>query len=117
MKVTFIWTSKVGKTLNGRTINYRNGSSKKAISSISTRNRFDWNKEKILEEWNDLTKNIEADIVVLYMPLLNNKQYKDCMETFILDLVLQTLKKLPFRCCIAKQRKGSSKWSQLKNLT
>ncbi|SDG74860.1 Resolvase, N terminal domain [Planococcus glaciei] len=48
-------------------------------------------KEEILQEWNDLTKNIEADIVVLDMPLLDTTQYKDSMGTFIANLVLQIL--------------------------
>lgn len=53
--------------------------------------RFSRNKEDILQEWNDLTKNIEADIVVMDMPLLDTTQYKDSMGTFIADLVLQIL--------------------------
>ncbi|HZG73325.1 MAG TPA: recombinase family protein, partial [Chondromyces sp.] len=32
---------------------------------IHSLDRFGRNKEEILHEWNDLTKNIEADIVVL----------------------------------------------------
>ncbi|MED3821994.1 recombinase family protein, partial [Priestia aryabhattai] len=34
---------------------------------------------------------IEADIVVLDMPLLDTTQYKDSLGTFIADLVLQIL--------------------------
>jgi hypothetical protein len=48
-------------------------------------------KEEILNEWNDITKNIQADIVVLDMPLLDTTQYKDSLGTFIADLVLQIL--------------------------
>jgi DNA invertase Pin-like site-specific DNA recombinase len=44
-----------------------------------------------LQEWNDITKNIQADIIVLDMPLLDTTQYKDSMGTFIADLVLQIL--------------------------
>lgn len=58
---------------------------------IHSLDRFGRNKEEILQEWNDLTKNIEADIVVLDMPLLDTTQYKDSMGTFIADLVLQIL--------------------------
>ncbi len=58
---------------------------------IHSLNQFGRNKEVILQEWNDLTKNIEADIVVLDMPLLDTTQYKDSMGTFIADLVLQIL--------------------------
>src|SRR5690606_12277972 len=53
--------------------------------------RFGRNKEEILKEWNDLTKNIEADIVVLHMSLLDTTQYKDSMGTLIADLLLQIL--------------------------
>ncbi|WP_142828601.1 recombinase family protein [Planococcus soli] len=61
------------------------------ILYIHSLDRFGPNKEEILQEWNDLTKNIEADIVVLDMPLLDTTQYKDSMGTFIADLVLQIL--------------------------
>lgn len=61
------------------------------ILYIYSLDRFGRNKEEILQEWNDLTKNIEADIVVLDMPLLDTTQYKDSMGTFIADLVLQIL--------------------------
>lgn len=63
----------------------------KVILLYSTLDRFGRNKEEILQEWNDLTKNIEADIVVLDMPLLDMTQYKDSLGTFIADLVLQIL--------------------------
>ncbi len=52
---------------------------------------FGRNKEEILQEWNDITKNIQADIVVLDMPLLDTTQFKDSLGTFIADLVLQIL--------------------------
>ena len=58
---------------------------------IHSLDRFGRNKEKILEEWNDITKNIQADIIVLDMPLLDTTQYKDSLGTFIADLVLQIL--------------------------
>lgn len=61
------------------------------IMYIHSLDRFGRNKEEILQEWNDLTKNIEADIVVMDMPLLDTTQYKDSMGTFIADLVLQIL--------------------------
>jgi hypothetical protein len=32
-----------------------------------------------LEEWNDITKNIKADIVVMDMPFLDTTQYKDSL--------------------------------------
>ncbi|WP_054637751.1 recombinase family protein [Thalassobacillus sp. C254] len=58
---------------------------------IHSLDRFGRNKNEIVEEWNDITKNIQADIVVLDMPLLDTTQYKDSMGTFIADLVLQVL--------------------------
>ncbi len=61
------------------------------VLCIHSFDRFGRNKEEILQEWNDLTKNIEADIIVLDMPLLDTTQYKDSMGTFIADLVLQIL--------------------------
>ncbi|MBG9546051.1 recombinase family protein [Cytobacillus firmus] len=61
------------------------------ILYIHSLDRFGRNKEEILHEWNDITKNIEADIVVLDMPLLDTTQYKDSLGTFIADLVLQIL--------------------------
>jgi hypothetical protein len=38
---------------------------------IHSLDRFGRNKEEILQEWNDITKNIQADIVVMDMPLLD----------------------------------------------
>lgn len=61
------------------------------ILYIHSLDRFGRNKEEILQEWNDITKNILADIIVLDMPLLDTTQYKDSMGTFIADLVLQIL--------------------------
>ncbi|WP_444684528.1 recombinase family protein [Alkalicoccus luteus] len=64
---------------------------KEDVLYIHSLDRFGRNKEEILGEWNDITKNIQADIVVLDMPLLDTTQYKDSMGTFIADLVLQIL--------------------------
>jgi DNA invertase Pin-like site-specific DNA recombinase len=61
------------------------------ILYIHSLDRFGRNKEEILQEWNDITKNIQADIVVMDMPLLDTTQYKDSLGTFIADLVLQIL--------------------------
>ncbi|WP_312473497.1 recombinase family protein [Neobacillus sp.] len=58
---------------------------------IHSLDRFGRNKVEILQEWNDITKNIQADIVVLDMPLLDTTQFKDNLGTFIADLVLQIL--------------------------
>ncbi|MFB4320798.1 recombinase family protein [Priestia sp. BR_2] len=61
------------------------------ILYIHSLDRFGRNKEEILQEWNAITKEVEADIVVLDMPLLDTTQYKDSLGTFIADLVLQIL--------------------------
>jgi DNA invertase Pin-like site-specific DNA recombinase len=61
------------------------------ILYIHSLDRFGRNKEGILEEWNDITKNIQSDIVVLDMPLLDTTQFKDSLGSFIADLVLQIL--------------------------
>jgi DNA invertase Pin-like site-specific DNA recombinase len=58
---------------------------------IHSLDRFGRNKEEILQEWNDITNKIQADIVVLDMPLLDTTQFKDSLGTFIADLVLQIL--------------------------
>ena len=64
---------------------------KNDVLYIHSLDRFGRNKEEILNEWNDITKNIQADIIVMDMPLLDTTQYKDSLGTFIADLVLQIL--------------------------
>src|SRR5699024_12126311 len=61
------------------------------VLHIHSLDSFGRNKDEILEEWNTITKELQADIVVLDMPLLDTSQYKDSMGTFIADLVLQIL--------------------------
>jgi len=61
------------------------------ILYIHSLDRFGRNKEDILNEWQDITKNIKADIIVLDMPLLDTTKHKDSMGNFISDLVLQIL--------------------------
>ncbi|MFE0506304.1 recombinase family protein [Peribacillus butanolivorans] len=58
---------------------------------IHSLDRFGRNKEEILQEWNDITKKTQADIVVMDMPLLDTTQFKGSLGTFIADLVLQIL--------------------------
>lgn len=45
----------------------------------------------LYEEWHDITRNIKADIVVLDMPLLDTRNKKDLLGSFINDLILQLL--------------------------
>ena len=47
--------------------------------------------DEIREQWRILTKEKQIDICVIEMPLLDTRQYKDLMGTFIADLVLQVL--------------------------
>ena len=53
--------------------------------------RLGRNYEEIQNQWRALTKEIGADICVIDMPLLDTRQGKDLMGTFIADLVLQIL--------------------------
>lgn len=49
------------------------------------------NYEMMVNEWKDITKNIEVDIVVLDMSLLDTRQKKYLLGTFINDLILGLL--------------------------
>lgn len=53
--------------------------------------RLGRNYEEIQNQWRVITKEIGADICVIDMPLLDTRQGKDLMDTFIADLVLQIL--------------------------
>lgn len=53
--------------------------------------RLGRNYEEILRQWQVLTKDIGVDVCVLDMPLLDTRNGKDLMGTFIADLVLQIL--------------------------
>lgn len=58
---------------------------------IHSLDRLGRNYEMIVNEWKDITKNIKADILVLDMPILDTRQKKDLLGTFINDLILQLL--------------------------
>ncbi len=58
---------------------------------IKSIDRLGRNYEEILQQWRFLTKEKGADIVVLDMPLLDTRQGKDLMGTFLSDIVLQVL--------------------------
>lgn len=53
--------------------------------------RLGRNYVEIQNQWRVLTKDIGIDICVIDMPLLDTRQHKDLMGTFIADLVLQIL--------------------------
>ena len=58
---------------------------------LASIDRLGRNYEEIQVQWRVLTKEKGVDIVVLDMPLLDTRQGKDLMGTFIADLVLQIL--------------------------
>ena len=59
---------------------------------IKSIDRLGRNYEMIIEEWSDLTKRIECDILVLDMPLLDTRNdEKNLVGKFISDIVLQIL--------------------------
>lgn len=53
--------------------------------------RLGRNYEEIQRQWRVLTKDIGIDVCVIDMPLLDTRNGKDLMGTFIADLVLQIL--------------------------
>lgn len=53
--------------------------------------RLGRNYEEIQNQWRILTKELGVDICVIDMPLLDTRNGKDLMGTFIADLVLQIL--------------------------
>ncbi|MCM1045441.1 MAG: recombinase family protein [Candidatus Gastranaerophilales bacterium] len=59
---------------------------------VKSIDRLGRNYGEILEQWRIITKEIEADIQVLDMPILNtNSSHSDLTGVFIADLVLQIL--------------------------
>jgi DNA invertase Pin-like site-specific DNA recombinase len=58
---------------------------------ITSLDRLGRNSDDIKKEWEYITKEVGADIVVLDMPLLDTRQHKDTLGTFVSDLVLQVL--------------------------
>ena len=65
--------------------------SKGDLLYILSIDRLGRNYEEIQNQWRILTKKIGIDICVLDMPLLDTRNGKDLMGTFIADLVLQIL--------------------------
>ncbi|MEG1912486.1 MAG: recombinase family protein [Cloacibacillus sp.] len=58
---------------------------------IKSIDRLGRNYNEILEQWRILTKEKQAAIVVLDMPLLNTRQSRDLTGILIADIVLQLL--------------------------
>ena len=61
------------------------------ILVIKSIDRLGRNYTEILEQWAAITKQREAAIVVLDMPLLDTRQGRDLTGTLIADIVLQLL--------------------------
>lgn len=61
------------------------------ILYIKSIDRLGRNYEEIMKQWKILTKEKQADIVVLDMPLLDTRRGKDLMGTFLADIVLALL--------------------------
>ena len=58
---------------------------------IKSIDRLGRNYDEIIEQWRIITKEKQAAIVVLDMPLLDTRQGRDLTGTLIADLVLQLL--------------------------
>ena len=61
------------------------------ILIIKSIDRLGRNYKEIIAEWQELTHELNVDIIVLDMPLLDTTKFKDLLGTFISDLVLQVL--------------------------
>ena len=62
------------------------------ILVVQSIDRLGRSYEEVLNQWRIITKEKQADIVVLDMPLLDTRQTgRDLMGTFVADLVLQIL--------------------------
>lgn len=58
---------------------------------IKSIDRLGRNYKEILEQWRLITREKNADICILDMPLLDTRTGKDLMGTFLADLVLSIL--------------------------
>ena len=58
---------------------------------VKSIDRLGRNYQEIIEQWRNITRSRQADIVVLDMPLLDTRRGKDLMGTFMSDIVLQVL--------------------------
>lgn len=61
------------------------------IVVVKSIDRLGRNYDEIIEQWRFITKEKEAAIVVLDMPLLDTRQTRDLTGTLIADIVLQLL--------------------------
>ncbi|MEG2848527.1 MAG: recombinase family protein, partial [Bacilli bacterium] len=63
------------------------------ILYLKSLDRLGRNKQMILDEWNELVKVKNVDIIILDMPLLDTTKYKNMngLENLISDIILQLL--------------------------
>lgn len=64
---------------------------KESVLYVLSIDRLGRNYKEITEQWRVITKEKEADIVIIDMPLLDTRVGKDLIGTFLSDLVLQLL--------------------------
>ena len=53
--------------------------------------RFGRNKDEIKKEWEEIVRQTKANIIVMDMPILDTRKYKDGIEQLVSDIVLQLL--------------------------
>ena len=58
---------------------------------IKSIDRLGRNYDEIIFQWREITRKKRADVYVIDMPILDTRQGKDLMGTFVADLVLQVL--------------------------
>ena len=68
---------------------------------IKSIDRLGRNYKEIVEQWQFLTRDVQADIVVIDMPLLDTRRGKDLRGTFRSDIVLQVLS------CVAENERDN----------
>ncbi|MCG7377397.1 recombinase family protein [Paenibacillus sp. ACRSA] len=61
------------------------------ILFVKELDRLGRNAQEIKKEWEDITQNIGAHIVILDMPILDTRQYKNGLEKVISSIVLELL--------------------------
>jgi DNA invertase Pin-like site-specific DNA recombinase len=63
----------------------------KSVLYIKSIDRLGRDYNEVIEQWRIITKEIGADIVVIDMPLLDTRNGKDLIGSFLSDIVLQIL--------------------------
>lgn len=64
---------------------------KNNVLVIKSIDRLGRNYKEIQKEWQEITTDLQTDIIVLDLPLLNTTKNKELLGTFISDLILQVL--------------------------